>query len=142
VLFDKSKATLICCPDGKAGLYIIPNTVTSIASSAFNHCSNLISIIIPGSVTRIESSAFVECSGLVSITIPEGVTQIGERAFSDCSNLTLITNLNPLPVVLPPFVFENVPQSKCTLNVPLKSVSNYKNADGWKEFNIVGIEKN
>ena len=43
--------------------------------------------IIPNSVASIANSAFNGCSGLTSIIIPDGVTSIGENAFKDCSNL-------------------------------------------------------
>ena len=66
----------------------IPNSVTSIGSSAFSSCSGLTSINIPNSVTSIGQMAFYDCSGLTSVTIPESVTSIGERAFWDCRGLT------------------------------------------------------
>ena len=69
----------------------IPNTVTSIGSSAFSGCSSLTSITIPSGVTSIGSYAFDGCSGLTSITIPNTVTFIGNYAFSGCSSLTSIT---------------------------------------------------
>ena len=46
--------------------------------------------IIPNSVTSIKSSAFYGCSDLTSITIPESVTCIEDYAFGECSNLTSI----------------------------------------------------
>ena len=49
---------------------IIPDSVTSIGSSAFSGCSGLTSIIIPESVTSIGDDVFYDCSGLTSITIP------------------------------------------------------------------------
>ena len=69
---------------------IIPNSVTSIESSAFSGCFGLTSIIIPNSVTSIGSSAFSDCSGLTSIVIGNGVTSIGEEAFRGCTGLTSI----------------------------------------------------
>ena len=118
VLFNKNKTTLIYCPIGKTGTYVIPSSVTTIEKSAFSGCANLTSITIPSSVTTIESFAF------------NGYT-----------NLTSITNLNPVPVPIKgSYVFDNVNQSACTLQVPKNAVSAYKKADVWKEFNIVGIE--
>ena len=70
---------------------VIPNSVTSIGSSAFIYCSGLTSVTIPNSVTSIGSSAFNSCSGLTSVTIPNSVTSIGVRAFYDCSGLTSVT---------------------------------------------------
>ena len=70
---------------------IIPNSVTSIGSSAFSGRSSLTSIIIPESVTSIEDAAFEDCSSLTSVTIGNSVTSIGSSAFSWCSSLTSIT---------------------------------------------------
>ncbi len=41
VLFDKQQTTLIRCPGGKQGEYIIPNSVTSIGYNAFVGCTSL-----------------------------------------------------------------------------------------------------
>ena len=67
----------------------IPNSVTSIGSSAFENCS-LTSITIPDSVTSIGAAAFQYCVSLTSVTIGNGVTSIGDSAFGGCS-LTSIT---------------------------------------------------
>ena len=88
VLFDKEKRTLIFCPDGKVGAYIIPDSVKLIDSYAFAHCNKLTSITIPDSVTSIGHSAFWDCSGLTDIHIPDSVTSIGGGAFTGCSGLT------------------------------------------------------
>ena len=72
----------------------IPNSVTSIGSSAFFGCSGLTSVTIPNSVTSIRSAAFRYCSGLTSVTIPNSVTSIGSYAFESCSGLSSVTISN------------------------------------------------
>ena len=69
----------------------IPNSVTSIGSSAFRDCTGLTSITIPNSVKSIDEYAFYNCTGLTSITIGNGVTSIGSYAFSVCTGLTSVT---------------------------------------------------
>ena len=91
VLFNKNKTKIITCPEGKNGIYTIPNGVTSIGKYAFGYCTDLISITIPDSVTSIGYMAFGGCTGLTSVTIPNNVTSIGAGAFWSCSSLTSIT---------------------------------------------------
>ena len=70
---------------------IIPDSVTSIGSSAFSGCSGLTSVTIGNGVTSIGSYAFKNCSGLTIVTIPDSVTSIDGGAFSGCSGLTSVT---------------------------------------------------
>lgn len=53
VLFNKDKTTLILCPSGKTGDYVIPSSVTRIAEKAFQYCDNLTSITIPEDLTPL-----------------------------------------------------------------------------------------
>ena len=69
----------------------VPDYVTSIASVAFEDCSNLTRVTIGNSVTSIGDSAFEGCSGLTSVTIPNSVTSIGDSAFYGCSSLVSAT---------------------------------------------------
>ena len=69
---------------------VIPNTVTSIGSQAFDECPYLTSINIPNSVTSIGSRAFAACS-LTSIAIPNSVTSIEHEVFIACYSLTSVT---------------------------------------------------
>lgn len=113
VLFDKGFQTLLWYPAGRAGSYVIPSGVASIASGAFANCNGLTGVMIPDSVisigddaffydsnlanvtmsngvVSIGNNAFVSC-GMVSITIPNTVTTIGDSAFQDCQYLASVT---------------------------------------------------
>ncbi|HEY5912101.1 MAG TPA: leucine-rich repeat domain-containing protein [Verrucomicrobiae bacterium] len=97
VLCTKDQTTLIQYPGGKAGTYIIPNSVTSIGDSAFEACANLTGVTIPESVTNIGHYAFFICTSLANVTIPRNVASIGSGAFEACRKLGAITvdPLNP-----------------------------------------------
>jgi glucan-binding YG repeat protein len=90
VLFNKAKTTLIACPPGKAGDYIVPDGVTSIETFAFRSCAALKSVTIPGSVTVIAYQSFLS-AGLTSLTLEEGTTTIQDNAFEGCASLTSVT---------------------------------------------------
>ena len=85
ILFNKDKSKLITYPAGKTDSeYVIPNSVTSIYSYAFENCTSLTSVTIPDSVTSIGNFAFCNCTSLTSVTIPNSVTSIGSDAFYGC----------------------------------------------------------
>lgn len=65
----------------------LPNTVTTIGYAAFYNCSSLASVSMGNSVTSIGVHAFFLCSSLASITLPASVISIGTDAFLDCENL-------------------------------------------------------
>ena len=89
VLFNADK-TIIIAYRAEDESYNIPDTVTSIGDSAFEHCESLTNINIPEGVTSIGYLAFGYCKSLTNINIPEGVTSIGIGAFYWCESLTNI----------------------------------------------------
>ncbi len=114
VLFNKTRTTLLLCPQGKAGGYTIPSSVVNIEDFAFYNCTSLTSVVIPNSVSNMGAAVFEGCSGLTNVTvgnglstiplrtfrfcgsllsinIPNGVTSIGRYAFEGCTSLTSIS---------------------------------------------------
>ena len=90
VLFDKEMRSLLECPQGKAGLYTIPEGIVSIEEDAFGGCRDLTWIDLPETLAVIGKSAFGGCQNLTRIEIPPNVTHIGEYAFVACSRLSHI----------------------------------------------------
>ena len=93
--------------------------------------------IIPNSVTSIGSSAFEYCSALTSITIPNSVTRIGDYAFYDCDGLTEVTCKAVNLPEMGTSVFKNAPTTAATLYVPGESLELYQAAEQWKEFGTI-----
>lgn len=69
----------------------IPNSVTSIGGTAFGYCDALTKVTLGNGVTSIDKSAFISCSSLETVTFSSGLTSIGDSAFSGCSSLTSVT---------------------------------------------------
>ena len=61
----------ICSSANTVERIIIPSTVTSIGSRAFNGCGGLKGVSLPDGLTKIENSAFSNCNSLTSITVPK-----------------------------------------------------------------------
>ncbi len=118
VLFSGDKTCLVSFPDQKAGCYTIPDSVTTIADSAFDYCENLEKVLFGSSVLTIGKLAFYHCTGLsgiqlsstlqvikdaafayctrlVSIALPHTVSEIGSSVFYECSSLECIEVRNP-----------------------------------------------
>ena len=86
VLFDKTKTKLIKYPSAKKEnlVYVVPDTVTSIASMAFKENHTLKTVIVQSYVSSIGLEAFYQCSDLAVIYF-DGVyapTSVLENAFT------------------------------------------------------------
>jgi hypothetical protein len=69
VLFSSNQTTLIEFPEGKAGSYAVPFSVTNISTYAFFDSSNLTSVAISTNVNTIQTYAFYDTPGLTNITV-------------------------------------------------------------------------
>ena len=71
ILYDKSKTTLLKCPEGKEGELLIPNGVKKIHQNAFSNCK-ITEVTIPANTATIDDEAFITCSTLKSIVVEKG----------------------------------------------------------------------
>jgi hypothetical protein len=88
VLFDKKITTLIHCSRLKTGNYIVPSSVKTIGTDAFQMCSQLSTITLQDSVTTIEDNAFANCTNLTSVNLPNSIRKLEYGTFNNCSKLT------------------------------------------------------
>ncbi len=98
-------------------------------------------LVIPSSITTIKSQAFEGCSSLTSITIPNTVTSIENYAFLDCTGLAEVCSMIEEPFAIEEQVFGyDVPirfLDSATLYVPRGTKSKYQSTDGWKNFTTI-----
>ena len=114
-IIEKSTNRLIAtCPNT-----IIPNTVTTIATRAFQN-SAITSIDIPNSVVRIEAYAFRWATQLNSITIPNSVNYIGDSVFYSCPLDTI-----RMEAMTPPTIGVNPFSSSPVCVIPCGSFAAY-----------------
>ena len=96
---------------------IIECSVKEIGDYSFWNCNSLSSVTLPSSVEYIRYSAFESCSKLMSIVIPESVKSIGVSAFRYCSSLKSITCYGTFHPTLEGGAFEGLPD-RGTLHIP------------------------
>lgn len=92
ILFNKDRTSLLFYSRLK-GNYEIPESVTTIGTSAFADNGLITSVTIGANVTMIEAGAFQSVVNLASLNIEGGDNAliIGENAFASCVELTELT---------------------------------------------------
>lgn len=108
-----------------------PDTLETIDGMAFALCG-FTEITIPDSVTSIGSSAFHDEPNLKNVTVGSGVTSIGAYAFSYNNKLLTLTVHAETPPVLGNSLLDLSPS--CQIYVPAQSVEAYKTATNWKTW--------
>ncbi len=88
IVFDRGTDTLLFCPPGRTGSYVVPEGTARIGNSAFYQCDMLEAVTLPRSVTEIGAEAFRLCAGLRSVQLPPTLQSIGARAFDNCISLS------------------------------------------------------
>ncbi len=79
---------IVAYPNGKGDVqFSIPETITSIASGAFEGAVNLADISFHNNVTDLGVMAFRDCKALKKVDMPESLNHIPSGTFSGCSSL-------------------------------------------------------
>ncbi|MCR5643695.1 MAG: BspA family leucine-rich repeat surface protein [Prevotella sp.] len=100
-------------------------TVTRIGPSAFMR-KGITSVVIPETITSVGSGAFQECEALESVIIPNSVAEIGSYAFKDCFKLQTVVLSNQLKVI-ESGLFERCWELK-SISIPSSVTTIYNNA--------------
>ncbi len=126
----------------------LPGSLEEIGESAFLYCNIFENrIALPVSLRTIGKDAFYEVAtdGMVDLVIPESVETIGARAFKNLYNLCCIYSRASVPPVCdfgPEYKkednpFYGYPLAQGILCVPIGTRELYRNAEGWKDMQIL-----
>lgn len=72
------------------GELVIPNTVSTMETAAFQGCTSLDSVVFNATNGSVPNQCFSGCASLSSVTLNDTVTEIGYYAFANCPSLTYI----------------------------------------------------
>lgn len=68
----------------------LPTSLTSISEALFSYCTQLNNVVLPDILTTINDYAFEGCSSLTEIDMPNSVTSIGNGSFYGCTAMTMV----------------------------------------------------
>lgn len=135
-LCSKDGKTIYSVPGVQRCSYKVPEGIEVIAERAFSFLPKLQTIELPSTLRSIGRWAFHCCDSLACIQIPVGVTRIHIHAFG-------VHRLNAIIMesAVPPEVTGDVSDDEwryrnVNLFVPKEAVAAYKDARGWKSFNL------
>lgn len=86
ILYNYGKTEIVIFPSNFEGVYVMPETLTSITAGAFQG-SGITEVVLSKALTELPSNAFSGSSELTKVTFHEGLTFIGDYAFESCESL-------------------------------------------------------
>ena len=119
----------------------IPSGLSNIEEGVFSVCLNLQSVSLPDGLKRVKDYAFSDCRSLHSLILPESIKSIGNKAFNSCQELEELYLKSPNPpeagddflgLDSSDSFFHTNP--RLVIYVPKGRFSEYKKAEGWKQY--------
>lgn len=90
-------------------------------------------------ITTVPSYAF-DYTNLESVYLPASIETIGYKAFYECKQLSSLTVYSMVPPTVENYAFSGIPEG-LVVYVPASSISQYQEADGWKNFTFLPIQE-
>lgn len=111
-------------------------SVTSIGNGAFKDCASLTEITLPEGIVTIGEESFRGCSGLKDISIPRSVKSIEDNAFTGCNSNCEFHIKALVPPSISDNTFTNSYGVPYIYYVPKESISEYRSAEPWGNFEL------
>ncbi len=90
-------------------------------------------------ITTVPSYAF-DYTNLESVYLPASIETIGYKAFYECKQLSSLTVYAMVPPAVEDYAFSGIPEG-LVVYVPAASISQYQEAEGWKNFTLLPIQE-
>lgn len=90
-------------------------------------------------IPTVPSYAF-DYTNLESVYLPASIETIGYRAFYECKQLSSLTVYAMVPPTVENYAFSGIPDG-LVVYVPASSISQYQEAEGWKNFTFLPIQE-
>lgn len=107
---------------------------------ALAECRGLVTLVLPENVRNIGESALNGTSSIQMLSLPASTDYIADNAMA---NMTGLTEFDASQVSNVPYlgenVWRNIAQKDVTLIAPDELIDDFREADQWKEFNVIPL---
>lgn len=140
-LIDAMAAAINGSSNDKVAMITVSGQISNNDFGIVNNYTNctLIDLCRTSGVNEVPSYAF-DGTNLEGVYLPSSIDKIGSDAFYNCKKLGSLTIYAMTPPTLDSNVFTGVPDG-LVVYVPAGAITNYQNAEIWKDFTIVPIQE-